>query len=112
MSDLNEQLPFKCRNGPMVITGLAGGFIMEVCDIVTVSRNNGTDCIFTCPLPAADIFLWRSKKITAGILGFVTAIWVLFELLEYHFLTLVCHLLILALAFVFLWSHTSALFKK
>ncbi|KAL1824071.1 hypothetical protein ACET3Z_010849 [Daucus carota] len=60
----------------------------------------------------ADIFLWRNKKITAGVLGFATAIWVLFELLEYHFLTLVCHVLILALTSVFLWSNASTLFKR
>ncbi|KAE8672490.1 Reticulon-like protein B3 [Hibiscus syriacus] len=45
----------------------------------------------------ADIFLWRNKKVSAGALGAATAIWVLFELLEYNLLTLVCHLLILAL---------------
>ncbi|KAL8148350.1 hypothetical protein AgCh_005647 [Apium graveolens] len=60
----------------------------------------------------ADIFLWRNKKITAEVLGFATAIWVLFELLEYHFLTLICHVLILALAFVYLWSNASTLLKK
>lgn len=59
----------------------------------------------------ADIYLWRNKKITAGVLGFATAIWVLFELLEYHFLTLVCHVLIFALAFIFLWSNASAFIK-
>ncbi|TKY60682.1 Reticulon protein B2 [Spatholobus suberectus] len=46
----------------------------------------------------ADVFLWRNKKISASVLGVATAVWVLFELLEYHLLTLVCHLLILALA--------------
>ncbi|KAK1399483.1 Reticulon-like protein [Heracleum sosnowskyi] len=61
---------------------------------------------------ASDIILWRNKRITIGVLGFATAIWVLFELLEYHFLTLVCHVLILALAFVYLWSNASTLFKK
>ncbi|XP_051143824.1 reticulon-like protein B1 [Andrographis paniculata] len=60
----------------------------------------------------ADIFLWRDKKITAGVLGFVTAIWVLFELLEYHLLTLVCHVLILVLALIFLWSNASIYIKK
>ncbi|XP_073282838.1 reticulon-like protein B5, partial [Primulina huaijiensis] len=40
----------------------------------------------------ADIFLWRDKKISGGLLGVATAIWVLFELLEYHLLSLVCHI--------------------
>ncbi|EPS73616.1 hypothetical protein M569_01145, partial [Genlisea aurea] len=61
---------------------------------------------------AADVFLWRDKKVTAGILGVATAIWVLFELIEYHLLTLVCHILILTLALLFLWSNTSAFINK
>ncbi|CAA2964034.1 reticulon B2 [Olea europaea subsp. europaea] len=60
----------------------------------------------------ADIFLWRDKKISAGVLGVATAIWVLFELLEYHLLSLVAHILILALAILFLWSNTSTYIKK
>ncbi|KAH7840048.1 hypothetical protein Vadar_011988 [Vaccinium darrowii] len=60
----------------------------------------------------ADIFLWRDKKISGGLLGGATAIWVLFELLEYHLLTLVCHGLILALAVLFLWSNASSFIKK
>ncbi|KAJ8748939.1 hypothetical protein K2173_013376 [Erythroxylum novogranatense] len=61
---------------------------------------------------AADVLLWRNKKITAGVLGFVTAIWVLFELIEYHLLTLVCHVLILSLAMLFLWSNAHTFIKK
>ncbi|KAL6979531.1 Reticulon-like protein B1 [Sarracenia purpurea var. burkii] len=60
----------------------------------------------------ADVFLWRSKKISAGVLGGVTALWVLFELLDYHLLTLVCHALILALAILFLWSNASTFINK
>ncbi|GMP96434.1 hypothetical protein CsSME_00045087 [Camellia sinensis var. sinensis] len=60
----------------------------------------------------ADVFLWRNKKISAGALGVATAIWVLFELLEYHLLTLVCHALILALAVLFLWSNASTFINK
>ncbi|XP_074381102.1 reticulon-like protein B2 [Apium graveolens] len=60
----------------------------------------------------ADIFLWRNKKISAGVLGFATAIWVLFELMEYHLLTLVCHVTILTLAVLFLWSNLSTFINK
>ncbi|KAL2556121.1 Reticulon-like protein B3 [Forsythia ovata] len=60
----------------------------------------------------ADIFLWRDKKVSAGVLGVATAIWVLFELLEYHLLTLVAHILIFALAILFLWSNASTFIKK
>ncbi|XP_061360158.1 reticulon-like protein B5 [Gastrolobium bilobum] len=60
----------------------------------------------------ADVLLWRNKKISAFVLGGVTAVWVLFELLEYHFLTLVCHILILLLVVLFLWSNAHTLIHK
>ncbi|XWS48497.1 hypothetical protein CRYUN_Cryun13aG0082700 [Craigia yunnanensis] len=55
----------------------------------------------------ADVVLWRNKKISGGVLGGATALWVLFEMLEYHLITLVCHILILSLAILFLWSNAS-----
>ncbi|XP_060218518.1 reticulon-like protein B1 [Lycium barbarum] len=60
----------------------------------------------------ADVFLWRNKKISATVLGGVTAIWVLFELLEYHLLTLICHILIITLAVLFLWSNATTFINK
>ncbi|KAI3829254.1 hypothetical protein L1987_03372 [Smallanthus sonchifolius] len=60
----------------------------------------------------ADVFLWRNKKISASVLGGATAVWVFFELLEYHLLTLVCHVLILAFALLFLWSNASKFINK
>ncbi|KVI07117.1 reticulon-like protein B4 [Cynara cardunculus var. scolymus] len=60
----------------------------------------------------ADIFLWKDKKVSAGVLGFVTLIWVLFELVEYHLLSLVCHTLILVLAVLFLWSNAASFINK
>ncbi|KAL8519249.1 hypothetical protein ACS0TY_010260 [Phlomoides rotata] len=60
----------------------------------------------------ADIFLWRDKKVSAGVIGVATAIWVLFELLEYHLLAFVCHFLILGLAIIFLWSNASSFINK
>lgn len=60
----------------------------------------------------ADVFLWRNKKISAGVLGAATAAWVLFELLEYHLLTLVCHCLILSLTLLFLWSNATTFINK
>ncbi|GLT60637.1 hypothetical protein SLA2020_333950 [Shorea laevis] len=60
----------------------------------------------------ADVFLWRNKKISAGVLGAATVVWVLFELIEYHLLTLVCHILVLALALMFLWSNAHTFINK
>ncbi|KAG0498134.1 hypothetical protein HPP92_002825 [Vanilla planifolia] len=60
----------------------------------------------------ADLFLWREKKASAAVLVVATAIWVLFELMEYHLLTLVCHCVILSLAFLFVWSNASSFINK
>ncbi|CBI22609.3 hypothetical protein VitviT2T_025222 [Vitis vinifera] len=60
----------------------------------------------------ADVFLWRNKKISASVLGCATAIWVLFEMLEYQLLPLLCHILMLSLASLFLWSNASIVIKK
>ncbi|KVH95363.1 reticulon-like protein B1 [Cynara cardunculus var. scolymus] len=60
----------------------------------------------------ADVLLWKDKKVSGGLLGGVTLIWFLFEVLEYHFLTLVCHSIILTLAIFFLWSNASTFINK
>ncbi|GAB4858337.1 Reticulon-like protein B2 [Ancistrocladus abbreviatus] len=60
----------------------------------------------------ADILLWRDKKISASVLGVATVIWILFELLEYHLLTLLCHILIFSLAVLFLWSNATKFINK
>ena len=59
-----------------------------------------------------DVFLWRNKKISAGVLGGATVAWVLFELLEYHLHTLVRHILILSLAILFLWANATTFINK
>lgn len=61
---------------------------------------------------AADVFLWRDKKGSAGVLIAITIIWVFFELLGYHLLTLLAHCLILGLAMLFLWSNASTFINK
>lgn len=63
-------------------------------------------------MTAADILLWRDKKISIGVLGVATLIWALFELIEYHLLSLLCHTLILVLGIHFLWSNTFNLFYR
>lgn len=46
------------------------------------------------------------------MLGVATAIYVLFELLEYHLLTLVCHCSILVLAILFLYANAATFINK
>lgn len=68
--------------------------------------------MFNLSAAAADVFLWRDKKLSAAVLGVATAIWVLFELVEYHLLSLVCHILIFSLAALFLMSNAHGVLNK
>lgn len=61
---------------------------------------------------AADVILWRNKKISSGIMVAATAIWVLFELLEYHFLTLACFSLVIGMVIQFVWTNASYLMNR
>ncbi|XP_072976381.1 reticulon-like protein B1 [Typha angustifolia] len=61
---------------------------------------------------SADIILWRNNQISGSILAGVTAVWLLFEWMEYPFLTFVCHSLIFLLAASFLWSNAASLVNK
>ncbi|CAA0838201.1 Reticulon-like protein B2 [Striga hermonthica] len=60
----------------------------------------------------ADVFLWRDKKVSAGLFGLATLIWVLFDVLEYHLLSFICYSLILVLTVLFLWSNASSFIHK
>ena len=61
---------------------------------------------------AADVMLWRNKKISASFITGATAIWVLFEWLNYHFLTLLCFTLVLGMIAQFVWSNASGVFGR
>ncbi|XP_061342796.1 reticulon-like protein B8 [Gastrolobium bilobum] len=61
---------------------------------------------------SADVLLWRNKKISASILAAATAIWVLFEWLNYNFLTLLCFALVLGMLAQFLWINASGLLSR
>ncbi|XP_078162971.1 reticulon family protein [Carex rostrata] len=56
---------------------------------------------------SADVLLWRNKKISSSVLGAATALWVVFEWLDYHFLTLVSFVLVLGMVVQFFWSNAS-----
>ncbi|XP_027931021.1 reticulon-like protein B8 [Vigna unguiculata] len=61
---------------------------------------------------SADVLLWRNKKISASVLTSATVIWVLFEWLNYHFLTLLCFALVLVMLAQFLWSNAAGFFNR
>ncbi|WJZ80402.1 hypothetical protein VitviT2T_000325 [Vitis vinifera] len=53
----------------------------------------------------ADILLWRNKYVSAAILIGFTIIWFLFEVLEYHFVTLLCYSMLFLMLAIFIWSN-------
>ncbi|XP_068335505.1 reticulon-like protein B8 isoform X2 [Pyrus communis] len=61
---------------------------------------------------SADVLLWRNKKISASVLTAATVVWVLFEWLSYHFLTLVGFALVVGMLVQFLWSNFSGMISS
>ncbi|PIA39778.1 hypothetical protein AQUCO_02600324v1 [Aquilegia coerulea] len=61
---------------------------------------------------SADCLLWRNKKISAGVLTGATAIWVLFEWLNYNLLSLVFFSLVLGMLAQFAWSNASSFLNR
>nr|KAJ0208691.1 hypothetical protein LSAT_V11C400163550 [Lactuca sativa] len=45
----------------------------------------------------ANLLLWRNKSLSAAILLGITMIWFLFEVVEYNFVSLICHISILVM---------------
>ncbi|XP_022931540.1 reticulon-like protein B8 isoform X2 [Cucurbita moschata] len=60
----------------------------------------------------ADVLLWKNKKISASVLTGATIIWILFEWLSYHFLTIVCFALVLGMLFQFIWTNASGFLDR
>ncbi|KAI5660222.1 hypothetical protein M9H77_29015 [Catharanthus roseus] len=59
----------------------------------------------------ADLLLWKDKKISGAVLAGVTLVWFLFEVVEYNFITLLCHITITAMLALFIWSALADIFK-
>ncbi|KAF6986035.1 hypothetical protein CFC21_003829 [Triticum aestivum] len=60
----------------------------------------------------ADVLLWRDRNLSAGMLAGATAVWFLFDVAEYNFVTLLCHAALLGMLLLFLWSVTAPLFDR
>ncbi|KAL6529822.1 hypothetical protein OROGR_015445 [Orobanche gracilis] len=60
----------------------------------------------------ADVLLWRNKKISASVLTGATIVWVLFEWLNYHLLTLVSFVLVLVMLAQFVWKNASGIMNR
>ncbi|KAH9603781.1 hypothetical protein KSS87_018807 [Heliosperma pusillum] len=59
----------------------------------------------------ADILLWRNPKVSALVLLGITFIWLLFEVIEYNFITLVCHISITSMLALFIYRTLAELCK-
>lgn len=60
---------------------------------------------------AADLLLWRKKRVSGAVLAGVAVVWFLFEVFEYNFVTLLCHILITSMLVLFIWSTAADFFK-
>ncbi|AQK90215.1 Reticulon-like protein B9, partial [Zea mays] len=60
---------------------------------------------------AADVILWRDKAASACILAAATAAWGLFEVAEYHLVTVACYVAMVAMLVSFVWTNASAFFN-
>ena len=82
------------------------------CEVLASTKPFESHFFAPLNVVAADILLWRNTKISSSVLTGATTAWVLFEWLNYHFLTLVCFALVLGMIAQFLWSNASGLFNR
>ncbi|MQL79842.1 hypothetical protein Taro_012295 [Colocasia esculenta] len=57
----------------------------------------------------ADVLLWKDKRLSGVVLATATAVWLLLEVAEYSLLSLLCHISITAMLFVFIGCNGAAL---
>ncbi|PKI48336.1 reticulon-like protein B9 isoform X2 [Punica granatum] len=60
----------------------------------------------------ADLLLWRNINVSAALLAGTTLIWFMFEVVEYNFVTLVCHTSITAMLVMFIWRTVAEIFHR
>uniref|UniRef100_A0A6N2KCE1 Reticulon-like protein n=1 Tax=Salix viminalis TaxID=40686 RepID=A0A6N2KCE1_SALVM len=59
----------------------------------------------------ADVLLWENKGVSAALSIGMTILWFLFEVAEYSFVTLFCHISITAMLVVFIWCTSAEIFN-
>ncbi|XP_021749378.1 reticulon-like protein B14 [Chenopodium quinoa] len=59
----------------------------------------------------ADILLWRNKTLSASILAGFSIIWFLFEVVELHFITVACYILMAFMLVLFIWIQGERFFR-
>ncbi|CAN8270254.1 unnamed protein product [Cochlearia groenlandica] len=55
----------------------------------------------------ADILLWREPKIATTLVIGVSLLWFMMEVIEYNFITLMCHASMTSMLLFFIWSTAS-----
>ncbi|KAL9262927.1 Reticulon-like protein [Drosera capensis] len=65
-----------------------------------------------CNQDVADKLLWRDKSLTGSILVGFTITWFLFEIAEFHLITLLCYIMMTTMLFLFLWNYGSDLVNR
>ncbi|KAK4763851.1 hypothetical protein SAY87_013289 [Trapa incisa] len=60
----------------------------------------------------ADVLLWKDKAVSGWMLIGATLIWFLFEVAEYHFITLMCHVILVLMFIIFIWSNIAPLVQR
>lgn len=68
--------------------------------------------VYSLECLAADVLLWRNKKISASVLTAATVIWVLFEWLDYNFLTILCFGLVMGMLAQLVWKNASGILNR
>ncbi|KAL3849067.1 hypothetical protein ACJIZ3_010949 [Penstemon smallii] len=61
---------------------------------------------------SADVLLWRNKKISASVLTGATITWIVFEWLNYNFLTILSFVLVIGLLAQFAWKNVSKILNR
>ncbi|CAK9316889.1 unnamed protein product [Citrullus colocynthis] len=64
--------------------------------------NSGDRCNFLYFIlgdgKVAELMLWKNKRESAAMAAGISGIWLVVEVLDYHFVTLVCHILIILMS--------------
>ncbi|KAL0362135.1 UNVERIFIED_CONTAM: Reticulon-like protein B8 [Sesamum calycinum] len=61
---------------------------------------------------SADVLLWRNKKMSASFLSGATSIWLIFEWLNYHFISILCFVLVVGMVGQFFWKNFSGVLNR
>ncbi|XP_065864339.1 reticulon-like protein B9 [Euphorbia lathyris] len=59
----------------------------------------------------ADILLWKNRNMSIALTIGITLIWFLFEVVEYNFVTLFCHISITCMLILFIWCSGAEFFN-